>query len=549
MQAHPEIPTRKEHAVRAKREFGRLTQMAIVFALAMGAFGVFHKIKFFSGRTFEFCHYGEIARNIVDGRGFSTRVALPGTLAVYDELGVAYRDGWPVLDRFPLYAYWVACFVRLLGAHDLSVALAAGTTYGLLAGMVFWLGSTLAHAKVGWLAAALFLLSPRLLYFTEGGYTCFAFALATVSVCAICVRMLADSEAANMRWIIAAGVVSGLAWMIRHNMVFWLPVFAAVICFSSTKRRRLLWPIVYLCAFAVTVSPAVAYNLKHFAKLWVPVTGQWNLAHFTISGADDLYWLDYRTFDPTVVFRFHLAALVEKWLRLVFDGFTRDCFSFWRMELAAAFFAVGMFLPMPRKLRLFGLTGLVMLGIQVAVFSCLRHEDTGRYYVWFAPVMLVGASYTILNLRSARSRRLASALVLAYGLAHLCNYLGPFWLRYRYHGHAYGWALDSNYGQLKALLPADALVVTNEPTQVAWYLGRATIGLPAKLDHLWEIRQAHVVRYIYVTKRIVGFREYRPFYAVVSQAGGPAGFAEDWGGELVRKFGDGGFLIRWGTGR
>ncbi len=519
-----------------------------VAAAAQGMQLLYCYLRFFSGRTYEFCHYGEIGRRIATGHGFSTQVALPGTLAVYDKLGVAYNGGWPVLDRFPLYAYWVAAFVRVLGANDTAVLAAAGVAYSMVAALVFWLGRWLVDTRTGLLAAVLFMLSPRLLYFTEGGYTCFLFAAATVGAAAVASSLLTRPGRGVAGRVLAAGVLSVLAWLTRQNFMIWTPLLAGVIAVASPKGKRVLWCGVYVGICAAGAAPMLAYNSMRLGTPWLPVTTHWNLAHLTVMPAEHLPWLQYRVFEPTAILRAHLPELLAKWPRLFFGGFVRDALFFWRMELVAAFFVVSLFMAKSKRLATFLFLSVAMLAVQVVVFSFLRHESTGRYYVWLAPAMTVGASYAVLRLRNPRMRVAAVVVLVAYGLVQLFCYVGPFWYRHHYKGQPYGWALDANYAALDSLLPKGAMVMTNEPTQVAWYLSRPTVALPTKADDALAILSKHPVRFTYITRRLIGFREYGAWQIAIRQAGGPGPFAKSIRGTLVKRFPDSSFLVRHDRG-
>ena len=503
------------------------------------------RIRFFSGRTYEFCHYAEIARNIVAGRGYWTDMAFPGSLAVYDQLGISGERGWPVLDRFPLYAYWTALFMRVFGPSDLSVGMAAGASYSLLAGLVFWLGRRLSGSRTGCLAAALFLSSMQLLDFTDAGYICFAFAAATTVVCARATRMLMPSPSVGWSSAVALGLLSGIACLARANFVLWMPVFAWVCYRSAPRTRRGIWVLAYAAALLVAISPALAHNLRHFGRPWIVVTGQWNLATATVLPLHRTAWLQYRVFDIAAIAWSHGPELLRKWQALFFEGFLRHCLSFWRMDFVAAFFVVGMFTPMSEKLKRFLFLSLALLGIQVAVFSFLRHEDQGRFYVWFVPAMVLGASHAMLSLPSRTARRIAVALVLTVGFADTCSRLGHFWYRHHYRREPYAWSRDPNYEALQQLLSPDALVLTDEPTEVTWYLKRRTIAMPDTFEDLHAILQRHPVGFTYLANRAPGAKRYRPWHAIIGRAGGPARFAEANGGALLKCFPDGGILIGW----
>ncbi len=78
----------------------------ILFALSLALSHICHALYFSGGQTFEFCHYAEIGRNILQGRGFSTRSFWPAELAA---LGLSPdRLEAPPISRNPLFAYWSA---------------------------------------------------------------------------------------------------------------------------------------------------------------------------------------------------------------------------------------------------------------------------------------------------------------------------------------------------------------------------------------------------------------------------------------------------------
>src|SRR5581483_4921407 len=86
--------------------------------LLMFTLGFF--LHFHGGATYEFCHYAEIASNLLNGQGYSTRTFYPSELAFLEQTGVnaAALHAAPVAFRFPLFAFWSALWMAFAGQTD-----------------------------------------------------------------------------------------------------------------------------------------------------------------------------------------------------------------------------------------------------------------------------------------------------------------------------------------------------------------------------------------------------------------------------------------------
>jgi len=524
-------------------------------ALALGLMD--YKTHFFSGRTYEFCHYAEIGRNVLAGQGLKTRVAIPSALAYYDRLGVSYADGWPVLDRFPLYPYLLALSLGVFGLNDFAVFLVAAATFALCAAVVFVLGREFFSPTVGVLAAATFMCCVNFFFLMEGGYVCFLFAFL---ICLLNLLLFRDEKGRTWGRCVALGVVSGLAWLTRPNFVLLLPVYALYLAWpkgngrigeqangrageSANRRMAYSAAAVYLVAFLVTVSPMLVYNAHHFGRALPQISLSVNITHKT--AMEDMPWSQYDVYEPSSVLLRHSGQLVRKWLGLFLNEFCRYFFVSWNLQFVIPFFLVGLFGFYSERARPFVRFSLLLFIVHQGIFLFLRYEPTDRYHIWFAPTILLVGFDCLLRLTekfSKPKRWAVIALVLAYNVGSTCYSFADFgYRRYVLCEPFGGQRKDENFPAIAGLVEPHQFVATNEPAQVAWYAGRPALALPERVSVFTDqMARAHRIDFLYLSPRIIGSQEWA--YHVLSDK--LQTFTRETPYRVQEVFPNGGILLR-----
>lgn len=144
----------------------------------------------------------------------------------------------------------------------------------------------------------------------------------------------------------------------------------------------------------------------------------------------------------------------------------------------------------------------LLLAWQVLVFSFLRYEVLGfldgRYYLWFAPSLLLYAGGLFGRMWQSRAWRLGGAAVLLLTLQHwfvaYAN-ISPSaqhpsrlpirdWPEIRY---------------LRESVPPDAWIAGNIPAQIAWYAGRGSFHVTNRLADMPRLLERWPADYLFLS--------------------------------------------------
>lgn len=199
--------------------------------------------------------------------GFSDGVdynIIATNLVAYGEF--AYTPGQPTAFRAPGFPFLIAGVYRVTGINNyLAVRLVFCLIGALIALVVVGLAREVTSEPVAWLAGALAAVYPNLLYYvihfsSEPLFTLFL-TLATW-------LFIRATKSGNVRPVIGAGILLGLAALTRPMAFYFLPLYAVVLLW---RRRSLILPAV-LCV--ATVLPIAPWTIRNFNALdrWCPFT-------------------------------------------------------------------------------------------------------------------------------------------------------------------------------------------------------------------------------------------------------------------------------------
>lgn len=515
----------------------------LAFLLSVSVSGWSFLRHFEGGLSHEFCNYAEIGRNIISGRGLTTGMVYPFTLAVLDARGVPFEGSAPVLDRFPLHAYLAAGAEALGGAHDGSLAALSVLLLGLTAALTAAAGLLLFGPAEAVLAGTFVALNPSFQRaFVLWGQPDFGF---SALVLGLTLLLALTEEGGPGRWL-GIGALAGLAWLQRSNLSLWLPVFLAWILLRRGGAARAAW---FLAGAALCAAPALLYYRSWYGS-FTPPTASWNLAHHVV--VDTPPWLHYRVFEPFETLSSHGAALARKFLRFFWLHAT-SMPTWWQMTLVFPAAVLGG-LELGREKdsparRWASLAGLMLL-VQVLAFSFLRFETLGprvggRYYLWAAPAIFLVAAHaaTVVGRRLGRPVLVPGVFAAAVLATFLHGLSGP-------QGRpAYPQGVPParwpELERLKEETAPGALVATNLPGQVVWYAERPAVALPAEPEDLLRIHARHPVAALLVTRLRLGELEHTPAWRpLLSDPRRLESFAERGGWRVAADLGTSVLLVR-----
>lgn len=459
---------------------------------------------FEGGVSQEFCQYLEIGRNLLDGRGFRTAAVYPFTLAFLDERGIPFDADHlaPVLDRFPMQAYLTALSELVLGKTDLAAEALSALLLALCAAATCAVGWSLFGPIEGILGGLFLALNPS---FQRG------FLLWGLPDFGFCLLTLAAIYYACRRASFHSGAAGGFAWMARSNFVLWLPAFAGA--FSHPRRTWIAKSIVFVIAFLAFSAPGWLYNV-HWYGAPTPPTLSWNLAHHVVQ--DSYPILSYRTFSSWDAIAHHSPELWRKF-QVYLWWHLRDFPTLWQMQWLFPLMLLGMALTLRRRrpARTFLALTVAMLVLHVLAFSFLRYERlgafvAGRYLIWWAPAALLFSARGITGL--VRLIRLPRATALAAGALAAAWFVPYLAMPQGASAHPSGKPVGA-WPELQSAAQAagkDGLLVTNLPSQAAWYVRVRAIGLPADPQDVLAMEKHHAISAMLVSKLPIGELDQTP---------------------------------------
>jgi len=242
--------------------------VAALTARVLAAFLVQHWVERTEGRLCLIAGdaegYWDLARHIVRGEDF----------AIYDP---PRR-----IERMPGFPIVLAAGMRLFGERPLPLRLLLAVVGTGACWLVYWLGCEVADRTTGLFACGLAAVSPimvgfSVLFLSE---TLFATALlaSLIALARFVKQLKAGVAGESRRWAavaVIAGVLCGLATLVRPTWLLVAPGLCAVVLVTTRDRRKAVWQSVLLLGgLAAALAPWTVRNALitgHFVPttLWV----------------------------------------------------------------------------------------------------------------------------------------------------------------------------------------------------------------------------------------------------------------------------------------
>ncbi|NLO91009.1 MAG: hypothetical protein GX410_03315 [Elusimicrobia bacterium] len=511
-----------------------------IFVIA-GSAALLSAHRYFNGgQSYEFCHYSEIASNLLDGKGFVSASQTGGNLAFLDWRGRSPQGAGFEASRFPLQALLFAAMQAVFGRGDFAGLAAGALAHALWSAAVFVCGVLFFSPWAAFCAALLWALNPALTAgMVPGGFPdILAGLLCTLAGFGFIYGL---QNAKGKKWFFGVGLLCGLAYLSRFTVEIFLPLFP-IFAFRLAGWKRGLSLCAFMAAGAlIALLPWFAYVL-HMTGVMSPPLFWTQLAAHSITGP--VPWHEYRLFGPQDFASPGAATLLaDKWLKN-FVSLARDLPGFWFLYLAWPLAFAFMFKTLAEKtvLRPLAAFYLAALLLQALGFSLLRHETLGfmggRYYLWLGPLVVLCACQFISEIKAAFA--FPSGFLGLFAAANLSVYAYCYWkIEPPSVLPVMEWAEVSWAHEL----PPDSAVVSNIPAQVSWYAEKASISLPPLPENLPEILKKHEAGFLLLSPSAAGEQWNYPAWGGVARLEPQALslLRESTGFELVRA--DGGALL------
>lgn len=475
----------------------------------------------------------DVARQLVAGKGFTTLVNYPQTMAFLAQRGMKFdaATAYPELHQAPLYSITIATALRVLPAGWRSALFRSapvppdgfGGDYFLLglnlvlfwiaARLTFTLARRLFDTRTAWLAMLALLVSVgawQQVVTVNGTPLLMVLLLAAFHAIVRVEEKADDAGLGPMAWTAAAGIACGLMFLAEYSAGVLVLVALAYVAWRFAASRRWLAIGALALGFALPAAPWVARNLavsgnpvalasQNVALKAGDPTAEPATQRNTLSAAPpsiDLDKLGNKT----------LTSLQENLKSRLWSGG-----ALW----LAAFFVTGWLYPFrsataQRTRWLF----TAALGVLMLAQAALNSGESERLVAcWGAPLMILfgaGFFFVLLGSNAALSpwpRVAAAALLALQALPLLHDALEPRRLHFQYPPYFPGLFM----GMRDELARRDHVgrygLMADVPAGVAWYAGHRVWSQPPKLRDFYAITLEQPMGELLLTPRTLD----RPF--------------------------------------
>jgi hypothetical protein len=488
------------------------------------------------GMSWEFAEYGSIARNINRGAGAVSGAFEPYDLALLKKVDPRPTPPIAIHNRTLLPIWLTAASIRLFGEGDVQVMLPHILALLALVFLTNHLERRLVPGTHLPFAAVLVAATPVVFLSAIQCYPNVLFATLFLSFLWLVFRVSRASNGeekgrrATILEYIALGLLSGLTQLARSDFAICLPFILIYFWIRGGSRAALRNSAIVLSGWLLFNVLEWSYALHHYGTVLRSETFWTNLANVKYGTT----WLYYVELD-------RIGLLTEHWstfARKVLVGGPRLAIKVGMMPvrhfglgagaLALAIAALGL-LRATQFARAAGhLKTLLVLGCvglsYVLLFALLRGNV--RYFVWTLPLIGILLRFGVEDLsdtlggwmswRRVRRRMVTEGAVLvalipicasipmrasAGELRHYVKAPTPYYAPTESDGvmrRIMESSLADNYPTIRQTVPADAVIMTNEPA-MHWYTDRLAMYLPMDLESIAAIeRDWFPLRYLYL---------------------------------------------------
>lgn len=235
---------------------GKVGLVLLVALLVIVSYLMYHAGRFKGISDINAMDYGQVARNLANGDGYTTKIVRPLSLARVPRI-----EKHPELTLSPVHPWIAAQFMKLMPDDSRALALSCGLGFLLTAPVVFFLGWQFFDIRTGYLATALYATNLLLLGYSISGLETTWLCL-WVSLLFLVLHALARKQRWRLVLATIAGLLMGLIYLTQVLWIVVLPLIAIYILVSSDRLGRWTTLLVFLVVFAVVIAPWCVRNVN-----------------------------------------------------------------------------------------------------------------------------------------------------------------------------------------------------------------------------------------------------------------------------------------------
>jgi 4-amino-4-deoxy-L-arabinose transferase-like glycosyltransferase len=429
----------------------------------------------FSGFFWSDSHdYNQIARNIYEGKGFSTSVLRPVSFLNFKSLP------HPEITRPPLYPYLLAGFFRLFGLNDFSVVLVNGLFYILLIPMTYLFIREFSKDEfLALIVSACIGLSNAFLKMSIIGSSDIVYTSLVMFFFYIYIKYPEK--------IFILGLLAGLLWLTRLNAVFLISALVVIdykpFKFDKENLKRLGF---FIIGLFLIILPAI---IRNYMVSGSAVSSMNSPMLFTKSYPGFYLWTQVNYISPWKFIINHPVEFYEKFTNLFFNllGDFRYFFGYGLISVMILGLCVPLKDEVHRRFRkVIALTALLQT---IVIASTVSPE--ARYYMFLVPPVV---TFFLIFLKSIRLRYLKSmAYFSIVALIIIFSSIG-FWQDGK---------IINYYKQLgdmvKGATNKDSIIASDMAWGISWYADRRAVWLPYDLDTMDKISKTIPITYVFLS--------------------------------------------------
>jgi 4-amino-4-deoxy-L-arabinose transferase-like glycosyltransferase len=490
--------------------------MAAVLAFIAVA-GLYDLLAFQSFSSEEAMETAQLARNISQGAGFTTKTLRP--LSIYLLNGKASQEAAPDITNPPVYPVLLAGLMKVAPVRFTAtqywsyqperwIAVFNQALFFAAIVLLFRIARKLFDDRVAWLSALLFGGTSLFWKFSASGLSTSWVVVVFLAV-VLCLAKLAEETSAgppSVGWSALAGALAGVAGLSRYSLGWMIVPVLLFLALGARGPRGKHCAACAIC-FLVLLGPWLARNVE------LTATPFGTASYAVIQDTPTLEGESLeRSLDPRLAIR--RVGLMD-----VVDKFLANGRDLWRNDLprfggnwASAFFLVGLLMPFQNptrgRIRLFLLGSIVLLFIVQALGQTHLSKDspeinTENLLIVLAPVTFIYGAALFFTLMDQLSLVTMDSRGVVIGV-FLVGLSVPLLLSLLV---ATPPALNTPYSPLHiqriaGLMGQGELMMSDIPAGVAWYGDHDCAWLSLDDDReFFKINKLRRVQAVFLTQR------------------------------------------------
>jgi 4-amino-4-deoxy-L-arabinose transferase-like glycosyltransferase len=434
--------------------------------------------------------YAQIARNVSEGKGFTTSAVTPLALALTGKS----QKSIPDVSRPPLWVSALALAMRVGGANDRVVVFASIVFLLLTLGLIYVLGRMFFDEGIGIYAVAITAISTGLMVQAMTGLETPFLAFLITLLFGLLLLHGRSNGPTGVYWSLLSGVLLGLCFLTRFECLAIVPAILLYWLFAG-KRRRWLHIGLTVAAFAVVALPWVI-RTDLVAGRMAASTQSYELIMQTIAHPGQTLYREFVEVPPlplSVVLD-HPLQMFKKFnesFRAAYSGFPQMLNPY-----VLALFLASFFIPAIRNR--YGLIQWCLgVGILLMTAGMGLYTNVLRLLLAFAPLVTLLATAAFINYLNeyARERWSSDLLTVSRWFRSLALFGWILVLAYPMGDYLFATRPVRQAPMVATVREVAAkgnFIMTDIPWHMAWYGNKPSLLVPQSVAQLEALQKAGV---------------------------------------------------------